>query len=103
VTDEGDKRADFDARFRELRERFLERCKGDLTEIEAAAASPATMDRAAVRATVHRLAGAAGTFGFAKLSATAGVADDVLMVPDAAIGDELTRLIEDLKATLAAG
>ncbi len=98
-----DRRAEFDARFRELRTRFLDRCADDLVEIEFAIATPQSFERDKLRAVVHRLAGAAGTFGFASLSAAAGAADDVLMTADGVLGDELTHVVAELKAAIASG
>ena len=92
--------SEFDARFAALRERFLARSVGDLAIIEAALADLDEADREELRRTVHRLAGAAGTFGYAELSRLAGEADDALMVDMADVSGELTRVVESLRTAL---
>lgn len=92
--------SEFDARYAALRERFLARSVEDLGVIEAALKAPHEADREELRRTVHRLAGAAGTFGFADLSRIAGEADDALMVELADVDGELRRLVEALRAVL---
>ncbi len=91
---------DFNARFAELSARFIERSRGDLQAIEAALAEPASIDRAALRAVVHRLSGAAGTFGFKDLSAAAGEADDRLMTADEPWEADTRRLVEVLRGVV---
>ena len=83
-----------------LRERFLVRSAGDLKQIEAAIANPNAMDHAQVRAVVHRLSGAAGTFGFPTLSEAAGAADDALMGLGGDVDPMLDRLHKELRRTL---
>ena len=55
----------------ELRKRFLLRAAEDLSALSTGAGDPAELD-----ARVHRLSGSAGVFGFAEVSAAAGVIDD---------------------------
>jgi HPt (histidine-containing phosphotransfer) domain-containing protein len=93
--------SEFDERFAALRERFLVRTREDMAAIEKAAATQ-DPDRDALRRVVHRLAGAAGTFGFATLSRIAGEADDALVVEQPDIADELERLIAELRLVLDA-
>lgn len=71
--------SDFDARYQQLRQRFVERSKGDLPILAAAANDPAGTDVDALRLTVHRMSGAAGTFGYPDLSVLAGEVDDQLI------------------------
>jgi HPt (histidine-containing phosphotransfer) domain-containing protein len=93
--------SELDARFAALRERFLARSRGDLELVEAALPDPDAVDREELRRTIHRLAGAAGTFGFAELSRLAGEADDALMVDDGMVTDELERVAAALRTLLA--
>jgi HPt (histidine-containing phosphotransfer) domain-containing protein len=90
-----------DAKLEDLRKRFLKRSAEDLKAIEAAIASPASIDRTRLRTTVHRLSGAAGTFGYPKLSEIAGAADDALMGFQGDVEEILDRLYEELRRTLA--
>jgi HPt (histidine-containing phosphotransfer) domain-containing protein len=90
-----------DPRFEALRQRFLARCVEDLVVIKAAIEQPQAADREALRTTVHRLAGAAGTFGYGELGRMAGEADDALMVDDGKVTRELERLAEALRTTLS--
>ena len=95
-----DRLADAQQKLAQLRERFLVRSAGDLKEIEAAIANPNAMDHARVRAVVHRLSGAAGTFGFSKLSEAAGAADDALMGLGGDVDPTLDWLHKELRLTL---
>ncbi|HEY3812724.1 MAG TPA: Hpt domain-containing protein [Caulobacteraceae bacterium] len=95
-----DRIADAQAKFAALRERFLVRTAADLKAIEAALANPATLDAASMRSLVHRLSGAAGTFGFPKLSEAAGAADDALMGLGGEVDPALDSLHRELRATL---
>jgi len=73
-----------------FRQRFLERCRGDLAELEAGP------DPSRLRPVIHGLAGAAGTFGFPQISDIAGELDD-----DLAEGRAISRdRLETLKAAL---
>ncbi|MBS0294788.1 MAG: Hpt domain-containing protein [Proteobacteria bacterium] len=92
--------AAFDERLQALKQRFLARSAGDLQVIARALADPASVGRDDLRQVVHRLAGAAGTFGYAELSRIAGEADDALVLNQADVGAELTQLVEALKDAL---
>jgi HPt (histidine-containing phosphotransfer) domain-containing protein len=92
--------AEFEARYQSLRRRFLERSEGDLPLIEAAVSDPDSVDRGELREKVHKMAGAAGTFGFAELSRVAGEADDALMAEWASFADEIAALAQELRRTL---
>lgn len=86
---------DFDENYERLRRRFIERSRGDLAEIRA------ERDPAKLRPVVHRLSGAAGTFGYVELSRLAGEVDDVLVEGGAPSDAELARLIEALERTVS--
>lgn len=90
----------FDDRLQALKDRFLARSAGDLEVIEKARAEAQSVSREDLRQVVHRLAGAAGTFGYAELSRIAGEADDALVLNQADVSPELTRLAEALRAVL---
>lgn len=85
----------FDERFEALRVRFVRRCAQDLPVLEVALEGAA--DRGRLRSTVHRLSGAAGTFGYAELSRLAGAVDDRLVVGQEAPRDDLAQLVEALR------
>ncbi len=83
-------------RLQPLRARFLERSAGDLYALKS------ERDPTALRFIVHRLAGAAGTFGFPDLSRLAGEIDDRLVLGEV-IGDaDLEPLIAELERLLQA-
>lgn len=86
------------ARFNELRDRFLIRCLEDRDTI--ARAQEGYTQPEILRFAVHRLAGAAGTFGFPDLSRVAAEIDDLLVegkpVPDA----DFERLLNAIDAVL---
>lgn len=76
-----------------FRLRFIDRCRGDLAELEAG------RDDVALRRLIHGLAGAAGTFGFPHISEMAGVIDDDLTAgrgPDPARLEALKAALRDL-------
>jgi HPt (histidine-containing phosphotransfer) domain-containing protein len=78
-----------------LRERFRTRCGDELEQVRALRQSPTAAELMRV---VHNLAGAAGIFGFAALSAAAAVIDDGFAsgrTPD-------PKLLDALEAELAA-
>lgn len=77
-----------------LRQRFVARCADDLAELRRR--SGAAPDDDLVRL-VHRIAGAAGTFGFADLSDRAKAAEDALVTGDAGREAALAALIEALQ------
>lgn len=87
-----------DARLRDLQRRFLARSAGDLTQLKAGLQSG---DLQALRPLVHRLSGAAGTFGHHELSRVAGEADDALIEQRSDSRAVLEALLQCLQATLA--
>jgi HPt (histidine-containing phosphotransfer) domain-containing protein len=89
--------SDFDARYQALRARFVQRCREDLPIIERAAAGEA-VDPEALRMTVHRLSGAAGTFGYPELSGLAGAVDDELIERGEAGPRAIAALVEAVRA-----
>lgn len=90
----------FEDKIGALRARFLERCRSDLPVLEAAATDPLAADPETLRFCVHRLAGAAGTFGFPELSHAAGEADDELVQGRAPTADQLRHVIARIEALL---
>lgn len=80
--------------FRALRGRFLDRCRGDLEVIRS------ERDPERLRAVVHRLSGAAGTFGFKELSTEAGEVDDLLVEGKTPSAEVMDGLIARLVATI---
>lgn len=82
----------FDERYEALKARFVTRCAGDLPVLERALEGG--VDAETLRITVHRLSGAAGTFGYHDLSRLAGVVDDRLVEGKAVSKAELTPLVE---------
>jgi len=83
-----------DDRFQALRERFLDRSAGDVETLKR------ERDPAALRLIVHRLAGAAGTFGYPDLSRDAGEIDDALVEGNDVPEDALARLIAALEVLI---
>ena len=77
-----------------LRARFLARAEDDLAALRAWSDSGVAADDAQRRA-LHRLAGAAGTFGFHALSERAKVAEDALAAGGAA-GREIGAVLDEL-------
>ncbi len=87
--------SDFDENYRALRRRFLDRCREDLDAIRS------ERDPERLRAVVHRLSGAAGTFGFSELSKEAGEVDDVLVEGGSPSAEALRRLIGKTESAIA--
>ena len=85
----------FDERYDQLKQRFVERSRQDLVVIRA------ERDAAKLRPVVHRLSGAAGTFGYHELSRLAGQVDDVLVEGGAPSEAELARLIGEIERTVS--
>lgn len=79
-----------------LRGRFVARCADDLTDLRRWAGEPAPAP-ADIHPLVHRIAGAAGTFGFADLSERAKRLEDALVVGDFGRGGEISNLLEGLE------
>lgn len=92
--------SEIEDRYQALRRRFIERCRQDLAVLEAALARDVADP--ALRATVHRLSGAAGTFGFPELSRIAGAMDDALIEHGRTEPAELARLIDAVRALIPA-
>ena len=78
-----------------LRERFRARAAADLGDLRRWSTDPVA-HKEALHALVHRLAGAAGTFGFHRLSEVAAEAEDAIVTgaPDqlASIGGLIQEL-----------
>ena len=94
--------SEFDARMSDLRRRFVVRCVEDLAVLDAAG-SCETKEAGGdcLRLAVHRMAGAAGTFGFPEIGALAGAIDDALIDHGRADPEDVRRLSEAIR-TLAA-
>ena len=90
--------------FAPLRQRFLIRCAGQLDELRTIASQGGPFpDSDSLIKIAHSLAGAAGTFGFAEISARAS-ALETLFVEQAdggAVRAALDALIEEIERTLA--
>jgi len=87
--------SDFDATMAALRERFVARCMTDCARLKAHLEGD-ILAPPELRRAVHRLAGAAGMFGYAELGAVAGDLDAKLAASNDPSG--LPRLIEALAA-----
>ncbi|HYE43688.1 MAG TPA: Hpt domain-containing protein [Caulobacteraceae bacterium] len=85
--------SDFDARYQDLRRRFVARSLADLPILEQAVQGLEPVHPETLRMTVHRMAGAAGTFGYRELSDLAGEVDDRLMESDTPPAERLRALI----------
>jgi HPt (histidine-containing phosphotransfer) domain-containing protein len=84
----------------QLKSRFIARSNDDLVSLRGHL-DGARLDAATLRFTVHRLSGAAGTFGYAEVSQAAGLAeDDLLDRPDQS-DIALRRLVEALGKLVA--
>jgi HPt (histidine-containing phosphotransfer) domain-containing protein len=86
--------SDLDEKFELLRQRFLARCRQDLEAIRA------ERDPARLRLVVHRLSGAAGTFGYPDLSALAGEVDDVLVEGGRPTPEIIAQLVSEIERTV---
>ena len=92
---------DIDARLANIRRAFLARSAEQLQALEALASTRFTeATRAEVTASVHRLAGSAGTFGFRAVSRVAGELEDALRAPETGL-DDAARLLDDAMPNLA--
>ena len=85
----------FDERYDALKARFVTRCAGDLPVLERALTG--SVDAATLRQTVHRLSGAAGTFGYHDLSRLAGAVDDRLVEGRKVSKADLKPLVEAVR------
>jgi HPt (histidine-containing phosphotransfer) domain-containing protein len=79
-----------------LRERFRDRAARELSDLRRWSAEPAAHE-SEIRALVHRLAGAAGTFGFQRLSDVAAKAEDALVTTAADQSEAIEAVIEELE------
>ncbi|WP_181179896.1 Hpt domain-containing protein [Mesorhizobium sp. B2-7-1] len=90
--------------FAPLRQRFLARCTDQLAELKAIAlqAAPLPGNDLLIRL-AHSLAGAAGTFGFAEISARASALETLLIeqADGASVRAALDGLIAEIERTLA--
>ena len=86
---------DADDVLKALQQRFLERAAEELVLLRDGACGPHTPDFASL---VHRLAGAAGTFGFPEVSGAAGAVDQALARGDGVEPSRLEALIKALEA-----
>ena len=86
---------------RALKQRFLERCERDLVLVEQAMEDPAVTATADFAGAIHKLSGAAGSFGYAALSDLAGLVDDELMADGAPSQAALLALAEGLRSLKA--
>jgi len=92
-------------RFEALRVGFLERCRGQLSTLEALAGSEDTSARGdaheLLARTAHSLAGAGGTFGFPDLSGRAARLEQALTggegLEPATVRAALGELVAELK------
>jgi HPt (histidine-containing phosphotransfer) domain-containing protein len=86
--------SEYDERFQQLRRRFIDRSADDLNVLRG------ERNRETLRPVVHRLAGAAGTFGYTELSADAGLVDDALVEGRDPEPEIMDRLIASLEALI---
>ena len=90
--------------FAPLRQRFLTRCADQLTELKAIACQGDPLPGSDPLIKIaHSLAGAAGTFGFAEISARASALETLLInqADGAAVRAALDALIGDIERMLA--
>ena len=87
--------SDVEAAIGTLRARFLSRSKADLRALKAWARYGAAPDDTHHRI-LHRLAGAAGTFGFAEISEHAKAVEDRVVSSRSGAGAELKALLAAL-------
>jgi HPt (histidine-containing phosphotransfer) domain-containing protein len=83
-----------------LRGRFLERAASDLGDLRKWTREPPD-DPERLRYLVHRVAGAAGTFGYDSLSDYAKSAEDALILGRGDRSAALARLMEELERVTA--
>jgi HPt (histidine-containing phosphotransfer) domain-containing protein len=88
--------SEFEATMEALKQRFIARCAEDLVQLQAYQ-DGAQSNAEALRAIVHRMAGSAGIFGFANVSALAATLDSRLTdAGDATMLPELVASLEPL-------
>ncbi len=88
-----------DAFLTDLRRRFRLRCGEDLAMLRMMRQAPADLASPEFGVLVHRLSGAAGSFGYDELSRLARVIDDMLTLKTAPGADDLDRLQVALEVT----
>lgn len=81
-----------------LRHRFRRRCLDDLHTLRGALADPARAPDSTFATAMHRLSGAAGSFGYRELSRLAAVVDDELAQARTPTPANLERLERELEA-----
>ncbi|HEY1750097.1 MAG TPA: Hpt domain-containing protein [Caulobacteraceae bacterium] len=91
--------ADVAAAVARLRARFLERAAGERDDLQRWSAD-LDGSRGLARPLVHRIAGAAGTFGFARLSEVAKIAEDALISGAPGRHAAIAELIAELDRAL---
>lgn len=95
--------SEFDERYEALRRRFVARCATELPILEQAAQGLEPVHPETLRLTVHRMAGAAGTFGYEGLGRLAGEVDDLMMEQARPPTAALARLAEAVRALVDNG
>ena len=80
-----------------LKQRFLARASEDLAALDQHLAHD-DLSADGLRMMVHRLAGAAGTFGYGQVSEAAGGVEDALLRDARDVQTALKRLIQALRA-----
>jgi hypothetical protein len=93
--------ADVEAALALLKRRFLDRAADDLQRLLDYAAGAPAIGRREVQFIVHRLAGAAGTFGFGSVSRAAGRVEGGWLSDPGQDPIPLEPLIAELKAMIA--
>jgi HPt (histidine-containing phosphotransfer) domain-containing protein len=83
-----------------LRGRFAQRCVEDLATLRSLLNQDAEVRREPLRIVAHRLAGIAGSFGYASLSTLAGVIDYDLAQDQPVADEELSELVTALEWTI---
>jgi HPt (histidine-containing phosphotransfer) domain-containing protein len=79
-----------------LKLRFRARCAGDLGVLEKLLHAPDAVSPSDLRTLVHQMSGAAGAFGFPRLSALATRLDDQLSAGKPASPEHVQALIDEL-------
>lgn len=79
-----------------LKLRFRARCASDRDALQRLEGEPAAVSPAGLKTMVHQMSGAAGAFGFPRLSAAALRLDDQLSAGEPPSHDNLQALIDEL-------
>lgn len=80
-----------------LRLRFRTRCSADLEAVRVVLAEPARLPDNTFATAMHRLSGAAGSFGYGELSRLAAIVDDELTQAQTPTLANLQRLERELQ------